>query len=141
MAPDNEPYVLLAEDNFPEVNLFQIALREAKIEAPLKIVNTGPEVLDFLHARGVYAYRNPAHFPQLLILDLNLPMLSGIDVLDVLRADSRFSDLPIIIFTSSERSKDNREAIAHGANDFLKKPIDFPDFLNSVKEMYDRWVN
>ncbi|MDX2250434.1 MAG: response regulator [Bacteroidia bacterium] len=140
MSLQKELYVLLAEDNFAEVNLFQIALREAHLQAPLKIVNTGLEVLDFLNARGAYSHRDPLHYPSLLILDLNLPLLDGFEVLTMLRMDERFKDLPIVIFTSSERYKDSREAKNRGATEFFQKPIDFYDFVKSVTRMYERWV-
>ncbi|MEZ4775249.1 MAG: response regulator [Bacteroidia bacterium] len=141
MSLKKEPYVLLAEDTYAEVHLFHLALRDAKIEAPLKIVNTGLEVLDFLNANGAYSGRDISYDPSLLILDLNLPLLNGFEVLTRLREDPRFVELPVVIFTSSARYRDNKEAIALGANDFFQKPIDYFDFVESVSKMYARWVN
>lgn len=141
MSLEKEPYVLLAEDNYAEVNLFHLALRDAHIHAPLKIVNTGQEVIDFLNARGVYSGRDLSHPPSLLILDLNLPLLNGFEVLSELRRDIRYAELPVVIFTSSARYRDNKEALALGANDFFQKPIDYFDFVKSVSKMYAQWVS
>ena len=140
MVSDQRPYVLLAEDNPAEINLFQIAMRDSGIHAPVKIVNTGQEVLSFLAAEGEFSYRDGSHLPELIILDLNLPLLNGFEVLTFLRREEVYSQLPIIIFTSSESIYDSEKARELGATEFIQKPIEYSDFVNSITDIFQKWV-
>lgn len=140
MVSDQNPYVLLAEDNPAEINLFQIAMRDSGINATVEIVNTGQEVLNFLAAEGEFSQRDVTHLPELIILDLNLPLLNGFEVLAILRREEVYAQLPIIIFTSSESIYDWEKARKLGATEFIQKPIEYSDFVNSIATIFRKWV-
>jgi len=136
----DEQHILLVEDNDVDAELAVMAFRRAKIENPLVRVNDGVEALDYLFGRGDYTDRPLSHSPAVVLLDLTLPRLSGLDVLKALRADERTRCLPIVILTSSNEEKDRQAAYEQFANSYVLKPVDFDQFVAAVLELKQYWL-
>jgi two-component system response regulator len=109
-------------------------------EALLKVARYGIEALDFLFARGAHADRASAPLPTIVILDLKLPKLDGLGVLKAIRADPRTQYLPVVILTSSKEEQDLISGYALGANSYVRKPVDFAEFLEAVKVLGIYWL-
>ncbi len=135
-----EPLILLVEDNPDDVKLTLRALDKARISNRVEVVSDGFEALDFLNGRGKYAGRNTRMLPQLVLLDLKLPGMSGIEVLQRIRADNRTKLLPVVILTTSTEERDMVEAYALGANSYVTKPVDFKQFADAVEELGLYWL-
>jgi two-component system response regulator len=121
----NEPFILLVEDNPNEEELTIRALNKNRLANKVIVARDGAEALDFLFARGAYAGRNASELPQLTLLDLKLPKLSGLEVLRVIRADERTKLLPVVVLTTSKDDRDLTASYALGANSYIVKPVDF----------------
>ena len=134
------PMILLVEDNASDEALTLRALRKSGILNEVCVVRDGPEALDFLFCRGAYASRDPAVVPQLVLLDLNLPKLGGLDVLKELRADDRTKRLPVVILTSSKEDKDVLAGYGLGANSYVVKPVNFDQFSEAVRQLGLYWL-
>ena len=134
------PMILLVEDNASDEALTLRALRKSGILNEVSVVRDGPAALDFLFCRGPYASRDPAEVPQLVLLDLNLPKLSGLDVLKELRADDRTKRLPVVILTSSSEDKDLLAGYGLGANSYVVKPVNFDQFSAAVRQLGLYWL-
>jgi CheY-like chemotaxis protein len=134
--------VLLAEDNQDDVLLVLLAFKRAGFPNPVKIVPTGTEVVRYLKGVDEYSDRVEFPLPQLLLLDLQMPAMSGLEVLTWLRQqpETELKHLPAIVLTHSAYAKDVKEAYRLGANSFLSKPADFPEFVNTIKQMGDFWL-
>jgi two-component system response regulator len=132
--------ILLVEDNASDEALTLRALRKSGILNEVSVVRDGPEALDFLFCRGAYAFRDPAVVPQLVLLDLNLPKLGGLDVLKQLRADERTKRLPVVILTSSKEDKDVLAGYGLGANSYVVKPVNFDQFSEAVRQLGLYWL-
>jgi len=132
--------ILLVEDNPDDVILALRALRKNDISDPVSVVHDGEEALDFLFCRNTYANRDPRDMPRLVLLDLNLPKVSGLDVLRRLRADPRTHSLPIVVISSSEAGEDLVQAHQSGANSFMAKPVDYIQFLEFVWRLGKYWL-
>jgi two-component system, response regulator len=135
-----QPVILLVEDDLNDEELGRIALDENSIKCDLQVAHDGVEALDYLFARGRYAQRNPDELPQVVLLDLKLPKLSGLDVLRQLRANPRTRYLPVVIFTSSREERDLAEGYALGANAYVVKPVDFAEFSAVIQQIGLFWV-
>lgn len=135
-----EKTILLVEDNQEEITLMLRALRKNNIRSKMVIVRNGAEALDYLFCQNEYADRNPKDLPQLVLLDINLPKISGLDVLRRLRADARTSLLPIVMLTASKEEKDIKEAFKNGANSYVWKSIDYDEFIESVGQLHSYWL-
>jgi two-component system, response regulator len=131
--------ILLVEDNDDDVTLTLRAFKRSHLMNPVAVVRDGVEALDFLFARGVYEARGPAP-PTLVILDLKLPKLDGLGVLKAMRADPRTALLPTVILTSSKEEQDVIAGYSLGANSYVRKPVDFAEFLEAVKILGIYWL-
>jgi two-component system response regulator len=132
--------ILLVEDNADDELLTQRALRKNNILNELVVVRDGQEALDYLFGQGAFAGRDLEHQPQVILLDLNLPKIGGIDVLKRLRADPRTDKLPVVVLTSSQEDDDVVRSYQHGANSYVRKPVDFVQFTESVRQLGLYWL-
>jgi CheY-like chemotaxis protein len=136
----SEHAILLVEDNAVDEELTLIALKKSNIVNKIVVTRDGAEALDFLFARNAYAGRDPKNVPQVVLLDLNLPKIGGLDVLRAIRADERTKLLPVVILTSSKEEKDLIGGYALGANSYIVKPVDFTQFAESVRQLGMYWL-
>jgi two-component system response regulator len=132
--------ILLVEDNADDEELTLRALKKNHIGNKVFIVRDGAEALDFLFCTGIYADRDPHEMPQVTLLDLKLPKVDGLEVLRRLRADERTHTLPIVILTSSNEEKDVVEGYQLGANSYVRKPVDFNEFLEAARQLGLYWL-
>ncbi|WP_457443836.1 response regulator [Roseateles sp. P5_E4] len=137
---DESKVILLVEDNPDDVALTLRAFKRSHLMNPLVVARDGVEALDFLFARGAHAHRAEAALPTLIILDLKLPRLDGLGVLKAMRADSRTALLPAVILTSSKEEQDIVSGYKLGANSYVRKPVDFTEFLEAVKVLGIYWL-
>jgi two-component system, response regulator len=135
-----EKMILLVEDNPDDEELTLRALRKANIVNDVVVARDGAEGLDFLFGTGTYAGRDVSHLPSVVLLDLKLPKLSGIDVLNRLRADPRTKLLPVVVLTSSSEDEDMLNSYASGANSYVRKPVDFSAFVAAVTQLGMYWM-
>lgn len=135
-----EKDILLVEDNPDDVELTRIAFAEAKIANPLVVVRDGVEALDYLFARGAYAHRDIDDLPSIVLLDLNLPRVDGREVLQAIRADAHTRSLPVVVLTTSSEPFDIEAAYALGVNSYIRKPVDFKQFVGAVKQVGLYWL-
>ena len=132
--------ILLVEDRDDDAELTARAFRKARIANPLVRVRDGVEALDYLLGRGAHAARNAADVPAVVLLDLNLPRVSGIEVLTAIRADERIKHVPVVILTSSSEDKDRLAAYQQHANSFVRKPVDYDQFVAAAHELGLYWL-
>ena len=132
--------ILLIEDNPDDAELTRIAFAEAAIDSQLVIVGDGAEALDYLFAQGKYAARDAADLPSIVLLDLNLPKLDGREVLQALRANPATRGLPIVVLTTSTEPFDVEASYALGVNSYIRKPVDFKQFVEVVKQIGLYWL-
>jgi two-component system response regulator len=132
--------ILLVEDNADDVELTLRAFKRSHLMNPIVVARDGIEALDFLFARGPHAARGGEPPPTLVILDLKLPKLDGLGVLKAIRADERTSLLPVVILTSSKEEQDMISGYTLGANSYVRKPVDFTEFLEAVKVLGLYWL-
>lgn len=132
--------ILLVEDNADDVELTRIAFAQAKIANPLHVVENGVEALDYLFGRGAWA-RQPRHeAPALILLDLNMPRMDGREVLQAIRADAETRSLPVVVMTTSAEPFDVEACYLLGANSYIRKPVDFDQFMGAVKQVGMYWL-
>jgi CheY-like chemotaxis protein len=136
---NNRP-ILLVEDNPDDVELTVMALTEAKITNPVVVARDGPEALDYLFGAGVHAGRDPAEQPVVVLLDIKLPRLSGIDVLGRMRHDERTRRTPVVILTSSTERADIATTYDLGVNSYVRKPVDFDRFVTAARQLGLYWT-
>lgn len=135
------PTLLLVEDNADDEELTRLALEESRAAAcRLTVVRDGAEALDYLFCEGAYAHRDPGDEPTLVLLDLNLPKVSGLEVLKRLRFDPRTRKMPVVVFTSSREDRDLVESYQLGANSYIQKPVNPAEFEQAVKDMGVYWL-
>jgi two-component system response regulator len=132
--------ILLVEDSEDDMNLFMHVLRAEKLANNIHVVRDGEEALDFLFCRGAFAERTFDSPPKLVLLDLNLPKVDGIEVLRQVKADPRTKTIPIIIMTTSKEERDLVAGYDLGANSFIQKPVDFDQFREIVKTIGLYWL-
>jgi two-component system response regulator len=132
--------ILLVEDNPDDVELTLRAFRESKLANEIVVVRDGKEALDYLFCDGAYAGRDPASAPEVVLLDLKLPKIDGLEVLRRLRADERTRRQPVVVLTSSSEQKDIVTSYDYGANSFIRKPVDYAQFLEAVKHLGLYWL-
>jgi len=131
--------ILLVEDNADDEALALRALDKHKIRNPVVVVRDGQEALDYLFATGAYAGRDLAEL-AVVLLDLKLPRVDGLQVLERLRADPRTKLLPVVILTSSKEERDIVDGYSLGANSYVRKPIDFNEFSEAVRQLGLYWL-
>jgi two-component system response regulator len=132
--------ILLVEDNSSDEKLTVLALEECGIANDVVVARDGAAALDFLAATGAYSDRNPNELPTLVLLDLKLPKLDGLDVLRRIRADERTRLLPVVILTSSKEDEDVLQGYELGANAYVRKPVDFIEFMAAAKTLGLFWL-
>ena len=135
-----EPVILLVEDNADDEALTMRALQKNKITNKIVVARDGVEALDYLFARGNHVGRNTGAQPAVILLDLKLPKLDGFEVLRQLRADSRTKLLPVVILTSSKEQQDIANGYDLGANSYVRKPVDFQQFVEAVRQLGLYWL-
>jgi two-component system response regulator len=132
--------ILLVEDNADDEALTLRALNKSKIANTIVVVRDGAEALDYLFCSGAYADRNPLDLPQVILLDLKLPKVDGLEVLRRLRAEPRTHMLPVVILTSSKEEQDLVNAYSSGANSYVRKPVDFNQFVDAIRQLGLYWL-
>ncbi|MBI5921467.1 MAG: response regulator [Betaproteobacteria bacterium] len=132
--------VLLVEDNPQDEALTLRALRKINLANIIDVVRDGQQALDYLFRQGEFADRGGPEMPTLVLLDIGLPRISGLNVLEKLRADSRTRLLPVVMLTSSDEEKDRLKSYENGANSFVRKPLDFAEFAETVARLGVYWL-
>jgi len=140
MTDLNEVEILLVEDNPNDVELTLRALKNNKLTNRIHVVRDGAEALDFLFSRGAYSGRNATSLPKVVLLDLKLPKVDGLEVLKQIKQDPRTHVLPVVVLTSSAQSPDIDRAYDAGANSYLVKPVAFESLLGLVRTLGLYWI-
>jgi len=131
--------ILLVEDNPKDVKLTLRALAESRLANEVVVVNDGDEALDYLHRRGKYELR-AAGDPAVILLDLKLPRVSGLDVLKTLKSDSELKKIPVVMLTSSREEQDLTRSYDTGVNAYVVKPVDFKEFIHALQTLGVFWA-
>jgi two-component system response regulator len=132
--------ILLVEDNPDDEELTLRALKKNNIGNTVTVAHDGAEALDFLFGTGAYADRDLTQMPQVILLDLKLPKVDGLEVLRRIRSDERTRLLPVVILTSSREEQDMIEGYKIGANSYVRKPVDFIQFVEAVRQLGLYWL-
>jgi two-component system, response regulator len=132
--------ILLVEDNPDDEALTLRALRKAHIANEVVVCRDGAEALDYMFGRGAYDGRDLTSRPQVILLDLKLPKLDGLEVLRQLRADDRTQTVPVVILTSSREEEDIARSYQLGANSYVRKPVDFVEFSEAARQLGMYWL-
>ena len=132
--------ILLVEDNPSDVGLTQRALAKSHVANELVVAEDGQEALDYLFGAGAYAGREVPELPALVLLDLKLPRVDGLEVLRQIRADERTRRLPVVILTTSKEEQDVAQSYDLGANSYIRKPVDFTQFAQAVENLGLYWL-
>lgn len=132
--------ILLVEDNPDDEELTLRALARNNIGNDVVVVRDGQEAIDWLEGSGQHATRDPSDTPALILLDLKLPKIDGLEVLRRLRANPRTSLVPVVILTSSREDRDRIEGYRGGANSYVQKPVDFTQFVDAVRQLGMYWL-
>jgi two-component system response regulator len=139
MAND-EVELLLVEDDPNDVELTLRALRKHHLANKIHIARDGEEALDFLFCRGPYAERTVNGLPKVVLLDLKLPKLNGLEVLGAMKSDPRTRPVPVVVMTSSREQRDMVEGYRLGVNSYIQKPVDFSQFQTTIKDLGYYWL-
>jgi two-component system response regulator len=132
--------ILLVEDNANDVKLTMRAFEKSKVSNEIVVVRDGEEAIDYLFATGRHAGRNPNVMPEVILLDMKLPKIDGLGVLKRLRADERTRRLPVVMLTSSKEDGDVTSSYNLGANSFVRKPVDFTEFIDAARHLGLYWL-
>ena len=135
-----EKMILLVEDNPDDEALTMRALKQSKLANEIVITREGSEALEFMFGTGKYEGREVSHTPAVVLLDLKLPKLSGLEVLERLRADPRTKLVPVVVLTSSSEDEDMLRSYQLGANSYVRKPVVFGKFADAVSQLGLYWV-
>ena len=135
-----EQVIMLVEDNPGDEELTLRALQKSNVLNPVVVARDGAEALDYLFVRGKYAGRDATVLPQVVLLDLKLPKVNGLEVLRAIRADPRTRLLPVVILSSSNEDKDLIRSYDLGANSYVRKPVDFAQFLDAARQLGLYWL-
>ncbi len=138
MTPAN--IILLIEDNPDDEMLTLRALRKQKLANQIDVVRDGAEALDYLKAEGAYQDRDVSHIPQIIMLDLQLPKIDGLQVLEQIRHMPHTRTIPVVVLTSSDEEQDIVQSYSLGANSYVRKPVDFEDFIEAVGQIGLYWL-
>jgi two-component system response regulator len=132
--------ILLVEDNPSDAELTKRALNKGRISNLLVVAEDGQEAMDYLRCEGAYAGRKISDTPALILLDLNLPKISGLEVLRLIRADPRIRRTPVVILTSSKEEEDVGAGYDLGVNSYVRKPVDFKQFQTAIENLGMYWL-
>ena len=132
--------ILLVEDNPDDELLTLRALKKYNLANEIDVVRDGAEALDYLFCRGNYAAKDPSLRPQLILLDIKLPKLDGLEVLKIIRSDENCRHIPVVMLTTSTEESDVVTSYENGANSFIRKPVDFSDFVEAVSQTGIYWL-
>ena len=135
-----ERVIVLVEDNANDEELTLRAFRKSNIVNRVVVVRDGAEALDYFFQRGQHAQRSSGEIAQVVLLDLKLPKVDGLDVLRALRADDRTRLIPIVVLTSSAEEQDLVRSYGLGANSYVRKPVDFTQFVDAVRQLGLYWL-
>lgn len=135
-----EANILLVEDNPTDAELTMRALKKNNLANQLVWVKDGAEALEFIFATGRYSERNVDNFPKLILLDLRMPKVDGLEVLQKIKADERSRRIPVVVLTSSQEDRDIVESYKLGVNSYVSKPVEFDDFINAVSTLGFYWM-
>lgn len=139
--PAEQPiFILLVEDNPADAELAIRALRRGRISNHIQLLEDGAEALDFIFCRGPYAERMITDHPKMILLDLKLPKISGLEVLKQIKSDPRTKMIPVVVLTSSAQDSDVIDSYKLGVNSYIVKPVDFEQFNKSVEQIGFYWV-
>jgi two-component system response regulator len=136
----NKKLILLVEDNPDDEELTLRAIKQCNCYHELVVTRDGEEVLDYLFGTGKYAGRSLTHLPNLILLDLKLPKIGGLEVLERLRADPRTSRIPVVVLTSSNEAIDIQSSYTLGANSYIRKPVEFKHFSAAMQQVTQYWM-
>jgi two-component system response regulator len=136
----SEHVILLVEDSPTDEELTQRALKKANILNRVVVARDGAEALDYLFMKGSHGAREPNEVPQVVLLDLNLPKIGGLDVLREIRANQKTEHVPVVLLTSSNEDRDLAAGYAAGANSYIVKPVDFTQFADAVRQIGLYWL-
>lgn len=132
--------ILLVEDNPSDIDLTMRAFTKSRILNKVILAEDGQEALDYIFGTGPHTGRDPANFPALTLLDLKLPKVSGLEVLRRIRADERTRRMPIVVLTSSTEEQDRADGYDHGVNSYIRKPVDFKQFVAVLEQLGMYWL-
>ncbi|MDP3065348.1 MAG: response regulator [Methanobacteriaceae archaeon] len=136
----NEVDILLVEDNPTDAELTTRALKRKNLVNNMVWVKDGAEALDFLFATGDYAERNPEEVPKLILLDLRMPKVDGMEVLHRIKAEKTTKKIPVVVLTSSQEDRDIVESYKLGVNSYVSKPVEFDEFIDAVSTLGLYWM-
>lgn len=136
----NDVEILLVEDNPNDVELTLHAFKRYNLVNQIYVVRDGAEALDYLFAQGEYAGRDINHHPKVILLDLKLPKIDGLEVLQRIKADPRTKTIPVVVLTSSSEESDIVRSYNFGVNSYIRKPVDFDQFTESVRTLGMYWL-
>jgi two-component system response regulator len=139
MTTIDDVEILLVEDNPNDVELTLRAFQKQNLAHKIFVVRDGAEALDFIFATGSYSSRNVENRPRVVLLDLKLPKIDGLEVLRKLKADPRTKSMPVVMLTSSQEERDVLESYKLGVNSYIVKPLDFSNFVHAVSELSLYW--
>jgi two-component system response regulator len=139
MTPQ-ELSILLVEDNDDDAELTLRAFQRAKVPNPMVRARDGQDALDYLFARGEHAQRDARDVPAVVLLDINMPKISGLEVLQAIRANERTKHIPVVMLTSSNEDKDRLRAYDHWANSYVLKPVDYERFVEAASQLGLYWI-
>jgi CheY-like chemotaxis protein len=140
MNADNEIEILLVEDNPQDAELTIRALKRRNLANKLIHVKDGVEALDFIFGNGAYANRDIKQHPKVMLLDLKLPKVDGLEVLRAVKSDPRTRSIPVVVMTSSQEQRDVIESYQLGVNSYVVKPVNFDGFAKAVSELGCYWI-
>ncbi len=136
----DEVEILLVEDNPTDVELTLRALKKNNLANKVHVVTDGEQALEFIFASGSYKGRDINHKPRVILLDLKLPKVDGLEVLRKIKSDERTKNIPVVVLTSSKEERDRMESYRLGVNSYIAKPVDFSQFTKAVSELGLYWL-
>lgn len=140
MSEPNEIEILLIEDNHDEAELTIRSLKKHNLANKLKHIDDGAEALDFIFSRGAFSDKGISSNPKLILLDLKLPKVNGLEILRQLKADERTKMIPVVVLTSSQEERDVVESYSLGVNSYIVKPVNFESFGKAIAELGLYWL-